>query len=144
MYKNIIISLSVLVLFIAECKSPQKENEVIHINTETFKQKIFNFEQNKVWKFEGNKPAIVDFYAKWCGPCKQMSPILDEIAGEYAGRISVYKVDTDQENELAQSFGIESIPTFLLIPMKGQPTVLTGAMSKETVEKEIKDVLFKQ
>ena len=115
---------------------------VIPLTTETFKQKVFNFEVNKEWKYEGNLPAIVDFYADWCGPCKRLSPIVDELAKEYAGKIVVYKVNTDAEQMLAQSMGIESLPTLLFVPMKGKPQASMGLVPKETLVKAINDILL--
>ncbi len=102
-----------------------------HLTMETFKQKVFNFEESKEWKFEGDKPAIIDFYADWCGPCKIVSPILEELSDEYVGKIDIYKVDTEEQRELAASFGIRSIPSILFIPKEGQPQMAVGANSKE-------------
>ena len=116
---------------------------MIHLNTETFKQKVFNFDVNQKWKYEGTKPAIIDFYATWCGPCKRMSPVIDELANEYDGKIIVYKVDVDAEQLLAQNFGIQSIPTFLFVPMKGEPKIMQGLIPKESFVNEINEVLLK-
>jgi thioredoxin len=112
-----------------------------HLTTETFKQKVFNWEENKEWKYEGDLPAIVDFYADWCGPCKMVAPILEEISTEYAGKLHVFKVDTDKEQELAMAFGIQSIPSILFIPMNDKPQMAAGALPKETLQQVIKDVL---
>jgi len=117
--------------------------QVIHLTTQDFKEKVFNYELNKEWKYEGTLPAIVDFYADWCGPCKIVAPVLEELAREYAGKIVVYKVDTENEQELASVFGIQSIPTLLFIPREGQPQAAMGALPKPTFEKVIKDVLLK-
>lgn len=111
------------------------------LTTETFKEKVFNWEENKEWKFEGDLPAIVDFYADWCGPCKMVSPILEELGEEYQGKLQVYKVDTDKEQELAMAFGIQSIPSLLFIPMDDKPQMAAGALPKDTLLKVIKDVL---
>jgi thioredoxin 1 len=117
--------------------------EVVHLTTQEFKEKVFNFEKGSEWKYEGTLPAIVDFYADWCQPCKMVAPILEELALEYAGKIMVYKVDTENEQELASVFGIQSIPTLLFIPKEGQPQAAMGALPRQTFEKVIKDVLLK-
>jgi len=142
MKKNIIFAFASLLLVLASCNTNQTESKVVNLNTEEFKTKVFNYQVNKTWIYEGDKPAIVDFYATWCGPCKQMAPILDEVAAEYAGKIVVYKVDTDAEVEVSQSFGISSIPTFLLIPVKGMPRIFQGAVPKEELVKAINEVLL--
>ncbi len=112
-----------------------------HLTLDTFKEKVFNFEQNKEWKFEGNKPCIIDFYADWCGPCKMVAPLLEELSGEYEGKLDVYKVDTEAERQLAGMFGIQSIPSLLFVPMDGQPQMAMGALPKESFVKAFKDVL---
>jgi thioredoxin len=112
-----------------------------HLTKETFKEKVFNFEENQEWKFEGDKPAIIDFYADWCQPCKIVSPILEELAQEYEGKLDVFKVDTEDQQELAAMFGIRSIPSILFIPKGEQPQMAQGALPRETLEKAIKDVL---
>ncbi|MDP4223791.1 MAG: thioredoxin, partial [Bacteroidota bacterium] len=93
--------------------------QIVHLTTQDFKDKIFNYDKSKEWKYEGNLPAIVDFYADWCMPCKMVAPVLEELAQEYAGKILVYKVNTEDEQELASVFGIQSIPTLLFIPKEG-------------------------
>jgi thioredoxin 1 len=114
---------------------------VEYLTKETFLSKVFNFEENKEWKFEGSKPCIIDFYADWCGPCKMVAPILEELATEYEGKIDIFKVDTEQEQELAAAFGVRSIPSLLFVPKDGQPQMAMGALPKETFEKAFKDVL---
>jgi thioredoxin 1 len=112
-----------------------------HLTNETFKQKVFNYEKNKDWKFEGELPAVIDFYADWCGPCKMVAPVLEELATEYAGKINIYKVDTEQERELSAVFGVQSIPTLLFVPMEGQPAMAKGALPKDSFKQAFSDVL---
>jgi thioredoxin 1 len=112
-----------------------------HLTLETFKQKVFDYEKNTEWTFNGNKPAIIDFYADWCGPCKMVAPILEELAGEYDGKVDIYKVDTESEQELASIFGIKSIPSLLFIPKDSQPQMAMGALPKESFKKAFKEVL---
>lgn len=114
---------------------------VEHLTTASFKEKVFNYDVNTEWKFEGTRPAMVDFYADWCGPCKMVAPILEELSKEYDGKIDIYKVNTDQERELASAFGIQSIPSLLFIPMGEQPQMSMGALPKDTFKKAIKEVL---
>jgi len=112
-----------------------------HLTTEEFKAKVFNWDENQEWKYEGELPAIVDFYADWCGPCKMVAPILEELSAEYDGKLNIYKVDTDKEQELAMAFGIQSIPSILFIPMGEKPQMAAGALPKEQLQQVIKDVL---
>lgn len=112
-----------------------------HLTKQAFKDKVFNYETNKDWKFAGNRPCIVDFYAEWCGPCKMLSPVLAEIAKEYDGKIDVYKVNTDEEQELSAVFGIQSIPTLLFIPQTGKPAMTQGSMPKAGLEQAIEKVM---
>ncbi len=111
------------------------------LTSDEFKKKVFDFQANTEWKFEGDLPCIVDFYADWCGPCKMVSPILDQISQEYAGKLNVYKINTDEEQELAQSFGIQSIPSLLFIPQTGEPRMSMGALPKPQILKAMKEVL---
>ena len=113
-----------------------------HLTKASFKEKVFDFETKKEWSYQGELPAIVDFYAEWCGPCKMLGPILDKLAEEYTGRIVIYKVDTDKEGELAATFGIMSVPSLLFIPLKGQPQMAVGVLSKEAFHKAIDQVLL--
>jgi thioredoxin 1 len=114
---------------------------VEHLTKETFLNKVFNFEKNKEWKFEGEKPCVIDFYADWCGPCKMVAPVLEELAKDYSGKIDVFKVNTEEELELASAFGIRSIPSFLFVPVDGQPQMAMGALPKETFIKAFNEVL---
>lgn len=114
---------------------------VEHLTIETFKTKVFNFEQNKEWKYEGEKPCLIDFYADWCGPCKMVAPILEELQSEYGDSLHIYKVDTEAQKELAGMFGIQSIPSLLFVPVDGQPQMAQGALPKNTFEQAISEVL---
>jgi thioredoxin len=115
-----------------------------HLTKETFFEKVFNYEVNKDWKFEGDLPCIIDFYADWCQPCKIISPILEELAEEYKGKINIYKVNTEAETELAAAFGIRSIPSLLFCPKDGSPQMAMGALPKEQLKKAISDVLLSE
>lgn len=112
------------------------------LTKETFKSKVFDFENNKDWKFEGNVPAIIDFYADWCNPCKMVAPILEELQAEYGEeKLKIYKIDTEDQRELAAMFGIQSIPSLLFVPVEGQPQMAMGALPKDTFVQAINDVL---
>jgi thioredoxin len=117
-------------------------SNVVYLTTEEFKNKVFNYTVNKEWKYSGELPAIIDFYADWCGPCKMVAPILQEIAKDYEGKLIVYKVDTESERDLAAAFGISSIPTLLFVPMTGQPQAAMGALPRQSFDRAIKDVLL--
>ena len=112
-----------------------------NLTKEAFLEKVFNFEENKEWKFEGNVPVFIDFYADWCGPCKSLAPVLEQLSEEYGEKIHIYKVDTEAEQELAAAFGIRSIPAMLFCPMDGQPQMANGALPKPELERIIADVL---
>ncbi len=114
------------------------------LTKQSFLDKVFNFEANKDWKFEGDLPCIIDFYADWCQPCKTLTPILSELSDEYKGKINIYKVNTEEETELAAAFGIRSIPSILFCPKDGQPQMAQGALPKETLIQAINDVLLKE
>lgn len=115
-----------------------------HLTKETFKEKVFNFEVNKEWKFEGTTPCMIDFYADWCGPCKMVAPVLEELQKEYGDNLVIYKVNTENERELSAMFGIQSIPSLLFVPVNGQPQMAMGALPKATFEKAIAEVLLVQ
>lgn len=115
-----------------------------NLTLNTFKEKIMNYEKNTDnWVFEGKLPTIIDFYASWCGPCKMMSPILDELSNEYQGKIDIYKVNTEEEQELSAMFGIRSIPTLLFIPLNETPQISQGALPKNALIDVINDILLK-
>lgn len=115
-----------------------------HLTLETFKDKVFDYEKNKEWKFEGDLPCIIDFYADWCQPCKMVAPVLEELAKEYEGKINIYKVDTEDQQELAGMFGIRSIPSLLFCPTDSQPQMATGAMPKASFVNAINSVLLSE
>lgn len=117
---------------------------VIQLTTEDFKNKIFNYDTESEWKYSGTLPAIIDFYADWCGPCKMVAPVLEDLAIEYDDKIIIYKVDTEQEAELSAAFDIQSIPTFLFIPMEGQPMLQKGALPRNVFKEVIDDRLLKE
>ena len=127
---------------------PTKEEnkmEVVSLNKADFLKKVYNLSLiPKEWKFEGSRPAIVDFYATWCGPCKALHPVLEELSKEYSGKVDIYQIDVDKEKELAAAFGIRSIPTLLMIPMKEEPRISQGALPKDQLKKAIDEFLLKQ
>ena len=115
--------------------------ELEHLTAETFKAKVFDYDNNTEWSYKGELPAIIDFYADWCGPCKRVAPIMVELSQEYENKLIIYKVNTDDEQNLSSMFGIRSIPSILFIPLEGQPTMITGAYPKEEMVKIINEVL---
>ncbi|MEI6752830.1 MAG: thioredoxin [Paludibacter sp.] len=122
-----------------------KKMGTIHLTKAEFLAKVMNYEKNPTdWKYLGGKPCIIDFYANWCGPCKMIAPILEELAKEYDGQIYIYKVNTEEEQELAGAFGIKSIPSLLFCPMEGKPQMAQGAMPKDSFKKAIQEVLLKK
>ncbi len=112
-----------------------------HLSKQAFLEKVFNYETKEKWDFQGELPAVIDFYADWCGPCKMVSPIFEELAKEYQGKVNIYKIDTEAEQELAAVFAIRSIPSVLFIPKAGQPQMAVGAMPKEEYIRAIEMVL---
>lgn len=156
MKKQIFVSLILASLFTA-CTEKKQESKTdviqqtekqtlpIHLTKTEFLSKVANFQATSTeWKYLGDKPCIIDFYATWCGPCKMVAPILDDLAKEYDGKIYIYKVDVDAEPEIAAAYGIQSIPTIFFSPMNGSPRVSQGAMQKEDFKKMIADVLLKK
>ncbi|MBA2329300.1 MAG: thioredoxin [Flavisolibacter sp.] len=114
----------------------------IHLSAQDFKDKIFDYEQKEEWNYKGELPAIIDFYADWCGPCKAIAPVLEELSNEYDGQLIIYKIDTDKESELSGMFGIQSIPTLLFIPLQGNLMVQKGAVPKNALQKIIEEKLL--
>ena len=114
---------------------------IIHLNMAGFLRRIADIE-NKEWKFLGDKPALIDFYAPWCGPCKMLSPVLDELSDEYEGKVDIYKVNVDDEEELSAVFGIRSVPTLIFVPMNGAPQMSAGALQKPQLKEAIERILL--
>jgi len=112
-----------------------------HLTKQDFINKVFNFETNQEWKFEGDLPCVIDFYADWCQPCKMVAPVLEELSEEYKGKVNIYKVNTEQEQELAGAFGIRSIPSMLFCPKDGKPQMAVGALPKESLIKAMQETL---
>ena len=146
------LTVGILSLLLAACETKEINNDkkgnkmkTIELTKSDFLKKIVNYEKNpEEWIYLGDKPAIIDFYASWCGPCKMVAPILEELAAEYEGEIYVYKVNTEQEQELAALFNIRSIPSFLFIPMNDKPQMAMGAMPKSSFKEAIDGVLLKK
>ncbi|HEY0355580.1 MAG TPA: thioredoxin [Flavisolibacter sp.] len=116
----------------------------IQLNAQDFKDKIFNYEEDQEWRYKGSVPAIVDFYADWCGPCKAIAPALEELSDQYEGKLVIYKIDTDKEMELSSLFGIQSIPTLLFIPVEGNPMLQKGALPKNVLQQVIDEKLLQK
>jgi len=114
----------------------------IQMTTQDFKDKVFNYETEQEWKYQGELPAIIDFYADWCGPCKMVAPVLEELSKEYEGKLVIYKVNTDIEQELSSVFGIQSIPTILFIGADGEPMMQPGAFPKHVFKQVIEEKLL--
>lgn len=142
--KKIIIAITALfVAFSLSSKNPVKTTKPVKMDAKMFKEQVFDYANNPTeWDFKGDKPAIIDFWAAWCAPCKKLSPILDELAAQYGDEIIIYKVNVDEEKELAATFGIRSIPTLLFIPVDGKPQVAQGALPKNTLIEVIDSFLL--
>jgi thioredoxin 1 len=113
------------------------------LTSKDFKDKVFDYETSTTWNFKGARPAIIDFYADWCGPCKRLAPVLEELSKEYAGKVDIYKVNIDTEQDIAGTFGIMSVPSLLFVPLGAEPQMAQGALPKEILEQAIKEVLLK-
>ena len=149
--KKILASLIVLFALVStSCAQSQKEEKkeessVVQMNKQMFLDKVFDYTTGATeWKYQGDKPCVIDFYATWCGPCRMVAPILKDLAKEYGDSIVIYKVDTDKEKELAMAMGIQSLPTNVFIPHTGQPQVIVGAADKATFKRAINEVLLKK
>ena len=151
--KKLLLGIAALTLFTSGCGAQnnekrentktQKEMNTIALTKADFLKKVADYEKNPTeWKYLGDKPALIDFYASWCGPCKALAPVLEELAAEYGDQIYIYKIDTEAEQELAAAFGIRSIPTLLFVPMEGQPRMAQGALPKATLKKAIDEIML--
>ena len=141
--KRTILLLAVLVMIGVNLRGQSNEGKVIYLTSAEFKQKVFDWETNKDnWNYKGKMPPVVDFYADWCGPCKRVAPIMEELAKEYKGKVIFYKVNTDKEREVAGAFGIRSIPSILFIPKTGKPSMQAGAYPKDAYKKIIDETLL--
>ena len=145
--KTAVLAAAVLIALPVAAQRPDdtqkpKNMKAIELTTAEFKTQIFDFSANEAWKYKGDLPAVIDFYATWCGPCKMMSPVMETLAGEYEGRVRVYKVDVDKEKRLAALFKVRSIPTFVFIPMNGEPQHANGAMDIEEMRRIIDRTLL--
>lgn len=138
--------LTLILFFPVLAQDSKKENPVIEMDEMMFLTRVFDYKHNNAteWAYKGDKPCIIDFYATWCAPCRMIAPSLNDLAKEYRDSIYVYKVDVDKQRELAGAMGIQSMPTILFIPMKGQPQVIVGAADKNTFRRAIKEVLLKE
>lgn len=112
-----------------------------HLTVETFKDKVFDYETNKEWKFEGNRPCLIDFYTEWCSPCKTLTPILEELSKEYKNKVDIYKVNIEDEYKLSSIFGIQSVPSLLFVSLEGMPKMTVGALPKDKLKSAIKELL---
>lgn len=138
--KKVLIPFILLLTFSIGTKAQTVES----LTNDQFKEKIWNYDTDKEWKYLGDKPAIIDLYATWCGPCKRLAPILEEIQKEYGSKIQIYKVDTDKEKQLSNLFNVSSIPLMVFIPKKGEPFLVTGLRPKEQLVEIINEKLMGQ
>lgn len=138
--KRILFILTWLTLF----SLPMMADDVVYLTTAQFRERVFDYKTERDWNFRGNKPCVIDFYTTWCGPCKRLAPIMEELSQTYCDRVTFYKVDTERERELAYVFGINSIPQVLYIPMEGKPMLLQGLYPKENIIQIIDEFLLKE
>ena len=132
------------VLILTGLVLPMTAEDVTYLTTEDFKERIFDYTVNKDWHYKGDMPCVIDFYTTWCGPCKRLAPIMEELSQTYCDQVKFYKVDTERERELAGVFRISSIPQVLYIPVEGEPVILKGLYPKENIVEIIDDYLLKK
>ncbi len=140
--RNTIYHIAILTIVFSLALAPAKAGDVTYLTTEQFKERVFDYTKHQQWHYQGELPCIIDFYTTWCGPCKRLAPILEELSEEYCGEILIYKVDTEKERELAAVFGISSIPTLLFCPIQGRPQMAKGLLPKETLKQAISEILL--
>lgn len=142
MKRLLFLLLAAITLAGVSCRAEEK-SAIVHLDRQAFISKVIDIDQATEWKYKGDKPCIIDFYADWCGPCRMLTPTLEGIAKDYAGKLYVYKINVDEEKELAAFFGAQSIPLLIYIPMNGNPTKTVGLLPREDVEKVVKEFLLK-
>lgn len=151
--KKVLFTGIILVFLLSDCNSQRSNrgensssgnSNVIYLTEQTFKERVFNYDTNDEWKYEGNKPAIIDFYADWCAPCRELSPLLEKVVKEYGGKVILYKIDTEKERKLTETLGISALPTLLYIPVRGKPQVRMGLVPKDSLKRAIDEFLLKE
>ena len=135
--------IGIIALLMVFCM-PMMAEDVVYLTTEQFRARVFDYKTEKDWSYKGDKPCIIDFYTTWCGPCKRLAPIMEELSQTYCGKITFYKADTERERELAYVFNISSIPQVLYVPVEGKPMLLKGLYPKEEIVKIIDEFLLKK
>lgn len=145
MKKSILIALALIIGFAtANAQEKKEESKVKHLTYKEFKNKVWDFEKEpNTFQYKGKLPAVIDFYANWCGPCRRVAPIMEKLAEEYDGQLIVYKVNVDQERELAAAFNVKSIPMVLFIPKEGKPMMQVGALPEEGYRQVVVEQLLK-
>ena len=134
--------LSMVFVAVASESNEKETGKAINLDRKTFIEKVFDFENNEEWNYIGDKPAIIDFWAAWCPPCRQIAPVLEDLAAEYDGEIYVYKVNVDEETNISEAFGIRSLPTILYVPMDGMPQAVMGAAPKAKLKDAVETILL--
>lgn len=134
--------LSMVFVAVASASNEKETGKAINLDRKTFIEKVFDFENNEEWNYIGDKPAIIDFWAAWCPPCRQIAPVLEDLAAEYDGEIYVYKVNVDEETNISEAFGIRSLPTILYVPMDGMPQAVMGAAPKAKLKDAVETILL--